>query len=717
MNTTKKIFTFLNVLIIAFVLSCTTFQYKVLAEKKSKQESTLILKARSGGNIVYGSVLNPKENELKAKLPKKILKGNTKEISITLTKLIKENESSNIYTLKPADSISVFGKLLVINVLASLTDVNGSIYTAGALPDGTYELTLRIGELTAKGKFEYKTPVLVVGNVTTKGGKCVGGTQQVNSLQGKSISNVVALTSNCLYFNEVQASRINDKQEQKKRKHLYQSTDTTGTEIPASSPNTIDTTNTTTEEAKEIAISEAIATTSDGGIEELTAAIELDPENNGEKRFDINENTTQITENAIDFIQGEEEVVSEEDLEFTEEILQGEVKATLIEEEVPEVKEEFVFDPTCTSKFTDLTNTISSTPTREELLDFGKRVIALIENGELKNCIPPFITKIIDKTKSKGDTGFISFAKKFIFHTKEIEGDLEGPNLNKICIQLKEGIKLFETCKGGFCPPPPCIHPNVRETLKETCPELLALVPTSKCEEGRGACEINGELNENIGASCIEFESADAPNLCEPCNSDADCFNPKEVPETNCTLAINVCRADILDYYGDPVGKIQHQGAKGICYFNGIPKNPFTCEELAFISDPQLVCLGPPGPPECTIGRTDLPVHGDRRCCKEKTPIDTKVKKPVYLCLIKKLCSDQDTYFAPGEFGRLFGLDEPYQKALDICIIKTNSIDISCYNNPCPDSPLECLEQIESVNCEDPKCNLGDCESGFIGLP
>lgn len=764
MNTTKKIFTFLNVLIITFVLNCTTFQYKVLAKKLPKQETTLTLKARHGGNIVYGSVLNSKENEVKAKLPKKVLAQVKKEgienLSITITKLIeKKGEKSNIYTLKPSDSVNLFGKTVVINLLNSLKDVTGSIYTAGALQEGTYELALSADKVIVKGNFVYKPPVVTVGNVTTKSGKCVDGIHQINDLTGEKISEIVAL-SNCSYFNEVQANRIEKTKKSRKLLHQEVTDGTTPplegtTTIPPEEAATTPTEGITTtppegvttippegeevatkeESTVEIAIAEAVATTSDGEIEKLSAAIELDPENNGKVEFNIDESTTQVVNSALDFIQ------VEEDLEFAQEVLKEEVEAAPFkgteaeaseevepEEEKPEAKEEeFEFDPECNSKFASIVATLPLNPSGQELLDIGNSVIAQVENGELKNCFPKFIKDIIEFAKSREDVGIIAFAKKFIFHVKETQGNLESPNLDQLCIDLKKEIKLFESCKEGFCPPPPCIHPDIRETLKKSCPEILALVPLSKCEGPRVACDTKGGPVEILGASCIDFESADSPNLCEPCNSDADCFNPKEVPETNCTLPINVCRADILDYYGTPLGKVQAVESKGICYFNGTPKNPFTCEELVFVSDPQIVCLGPPEPALCTI--TDGTVEiSDRRCCKDvditlrsKTRVPKPKKTTLNTCIFKRICSDQDTYFHPGEFGFL-KLDVLI-KVRDLCVIETNSFDesgekiVACFNNSCPDSPLECLEQIESVTCDDPKCNLGNCDSGFIGLP
>ena len=125
----KKIFSILTIFV--FLFSCNVFTIEAEAKKKKGGGSTLSLKARDGGNIIYGSVLNSNENELKAKLSKAALTAirdvGVENISITITKIAKqEGEASNIYTSNPTDSVDLFGKFLVINLLASLTDVAGS---------------------------------------------------------------------------------------------------------------------------------------------------------------------------------------------------------------------------------------------------------------------------------------------------------------------------------------------------------------------------------------------------------------------------------------------------------------------------------------------------------------------------------------------------------------------------------------------------------------
>ena len=66
----KKLISFLTIFVFAFSLSIVFTSDQAFAAKKKKGGATLNLKARDGGSIIYGSVLNAKENEVKAKLPK-----------------------------------------------------------------------------------------------------------------------------------------------------------------------------------------------------------------------------------------------------------------------------------------------------------------------------------------------------------------------------------------------------------------------------------------------------------------------------------------------------------------------------------------------------------------------------------------------------------------------------------------------------------------------
>ena len=613
---------FLLLVSIVFI-TCTIFTDDVNA---AKNKDSLKLKARDGGNIIYGSVLNSKENEVRAKLQKAVLKAvrqaGVENISVSITQLAEEGKTSNIYTLNPADSVDLFGKTLVINLLAALTDVAGSTYTAGALPEGNYELTIIAGTTTVKGNFEYKPPVVVVGNVTGESGSCSGGTNQINNLSGDSLSRTVAL-SNCSYFNEVPASRTSSNNKSRSRKLLQTAEETPAeTETPSEEP--------------DIAISQAVTPE-----EILLAPVELNSENNGEVQYDINPNTTEIVENALGLIAGGDEL-SEEDLELAEDILKDEVRKTSLEEEIEGVVkegegelEEFEPAPGCDEKLIALLDSFPEKPTKDELLALGTTIVSQIESGELKDCLPKFVSeKIVPAIKQLGNEGLISFAEKFIFHLGEFEDELrgiaKGPDVQEICSKLKEGLGFLKECKGKFCPPPPCFPDKIRSLLKEGCPELLTLVPETKCQEGPRPCNIKGPPPGSFGPppgggfgppgfirkaqsfptggedGCIEFKQPEKPNFCAPCSSDDECHGPKEKdPNAMCDLPTIAC-ITFKDFEGNE---------KKACHLNGKPKDPFSCKEFPG-PDPALQCLGPPPVIQCLISNDGV-VQGrfDKRCC------------------------------------------------------------------------------------------------------
>ena len=288
----KRIFSIFTIFVFTFVCSTFFISNEAYAGKKKKKgnSANLVIKARDGSGTVYGSVLNSKQNEVKIKLPASLLSAIRKEglenISVNITKVTsKAGEASNIYSLSTEDSLDLFGKILVINLLSSLTDVAGSTYTAGALPEGKYELTVTAGEATVTGNFEYKPPVVVVGNVTGNDGTCSGGTQQVNAISGDPLSRVVAL-SDCSYFNEVPASRVTDTGKTRTIRHqeLSGGSDTPDNDAGESEP-------------PQIGIS--IANTADGDV--LKAAIPLNSDDNGQVQYDIDPSTTEAVDLVLNF--------------------------------------------------------------------------------------------------------------------------------------------------------------------------------------------------------------------------------------------------------------------------------------------------------------------------------------------------------------------------------------------------------------------------------
>ena len=192
----------INLILMALAIiltSCICFSFALngnvsFVAKAATPESTLKLKSRDGSNTVYGSILNAKENEVRATVPKKLLaaikKTGIEKLSITITKLAQAGEASTVYNLQASESVDLIGKILVINLLSGLTDVSGATYTAGALQEGSYELAITAGTATVKGVFDYKPPAVVVGNVTPGGGECQGGTNQLTSLDASDLVNL-----------------------------------------------------------------------------------------------------------------------------------------------------------------------------------------------------------------------------------------------------------------------------------------------------------------------------------------------------------------------------------------------------------------------------------------------------------------------------------------------------------------------------------------------
>ena len=110
----KKSISFLMVLV--FLISSSACNVALAAKKKAKGNSgsALVLKSRDGSNILYGSVLNSKANEVTVKLPKKVLaeirSAGLDNISISITKLTDQaGDETNIYTLDSSEAASLFG--------------------------------------------------------------------------------------------------------------------------------------------------------------------------------------------------------------------------------------------------------------------------------------------------------------------------------------------------------------------------------------------------------------------------------------------------------------------------------------------------------------------------------------------------------------------------------------------------------------------------------
>ena len=196
----------------------------VLAAKKDSL-SIQVFKVYSnkGESTIYGSVLNPKEDEINVRLPKSTIE---KFRQVKLDKLTcsitSKLDSTKTYSI-PENSISIqkkkikniSGKYLVIS-LFNLTTPSGITISPSSLPNDDYIIKI-LGDnvdLTTDS-FNYKTPALVVGTVDSK----VAALVTIEDLNGNKISdNTVAADPNGTFFTEVRADKIGS--QTKARKYL-----------------------------------------------------------------------------------------------------------------------------------------------------------------------------------------------------------------------------------------------------------------------------------------------------------------------------------------------------------------------------------------------------------------------------------------------------------------------------------------------------------------
>ena len=658
----------------------------------AKDSSNLSFKTRDGSDIVYGSVLKAKENEIKTKLSPKAFKAvreaGVENLSVSITKLASENETSSVCVIS-TENLDLFGKVLLINVLPC-TNTGGATVTAGALDDGKYRLSIIAGSQTFQGSFQYKRPVVAVGNVSSTNGNCMGGTNQINSLTGSAISPTVAL-SNCSYFNEVQAERVaqtvggkgkKPKKKGNKRVSLSQQLEDNSSSsgsneegVAAGDVNGDGFYQDETGFSSDTAISEAVITTDEGLIEEKKAAINLDPEKNGDVQFDIDDNSTAVVDNALDFLGKQGEDLSEEDLKIIEDTLKDEVDVTLLcDETSPDCKsiiegvdnEPLDFQKCNVQLDLDLANSVSENPTQEELVALGQKIINLLQDdtNNFKFCFPPFVLeKIVPFIQEKGNDGFVKFAQGFLDNVKNSGG---RPDPKNICAKLKDGLGFLKECKGQGCPPAPCFPDEIRTILKSSCPELLALLPENKCEVGPVACNLKeppkfgpgpnfdpvvefckknpadpkcvflGNINKvRSSESKAQFTPPQGPSGGEgftgfpPGSGPQECFDigKQEQPsickpcETN-----NDCfgpeARDITTKEGVScrlpavICKSLEVGSavKKVCLFEDTPKDPLSCKPLPLPPE-AVICSDLRPPLACGISESGIEGGFDIQCC------------------------------------------------------------------------------------------------------
>ncbi|OGI06825.1 MAG: hypothetical protein A3F80_01200 [Candidatus Melainabacteria bacterium RIFCSPLOWO2_12_FULL_35_11] len=221
-------------LLAATVFFMTTFKEARAAKTGKPSSQTLKVVSNKGEAILYGSVLSPKEDEANILLSKtlllKIRKTGIDNLSVNLTSSL---DSTKTYTV-PSDAISIqrkginkkSGKYLVIS-LFNLSTPSGITISPSSLPTDDYKLKLAGKDIDATTeKFNYQTPVLIVGTVDSK----TSGLVTVESLGGDDLSDkTVATDPSGTFFTEVRASKINSTT--KARKYLRAQA-TEGVELP-----------------------------------------------------------------------------------------------------------------------------------------------------------------------------------------------------------------------------------------------------------------------------------------------------------------------------------------------------------------------------------------------------------------------------------------------------------------------------------------------------
>ena len=492
------------------------------AYAKKAGSTSLSIKTSDGSNTVLGSILSPRSNRLKIKLTKDLANAIRSEgidsAEITITKIADENDTSNIYSIS-SDDVDLIGKNLVFDVVPC-TDASGATVTAGALPSGTYTLTITVGNVTASGSFSFEPPAVVVGTVDPgSSGSCTGGTNSVNSVSGSQLGQLVALSSNCTYFNEVRASRkIGKKGKKGKNRLAYQEDGTSTSSGDATEPEpfyedpVVGETN--------VAVSENTVTvtdeeTGDTEIEEISAPVTLDPENENGNSTPVDENTDAAYEQALDLVVGDQNddgVTDEEDLQ---EVADDPEVLEQLEEALADsaVSEEVTDDGTtgdvngtpfqpaddCGSKIMAIVGTVDlMSLTDDDLKSIGGKLIPEIQSGSLVNCVPPFVKDFIPNlfnsicgdSNTQCDNGLITFAKKFLFNLGRNENrPPEDPK--QICQDLENRLAKASSCMGDGCPPLPCFTGDFRDKLasEKSCEAVLKLLPTD-CQLPPPVCNL-----------------------------------------------------------------------------------------------------------------------------------------------------------------------------------------------------------------------------------
>ena len=210
----------LYIITLCFLLGV-TFSFatnnEAIAAKKNKPESTNTIKALSndGETTLYGSVLNPNDDEVIIPLSKKNLTNirniGLNNISISLTSTL---DSTKTYSVAD-DAFSIQRKKInnknrksLIVSLFNLTTQSGVIISPSALPASSYKLRITGNGLDiTTDAINYETPSLIVGRVDSE----TTGIVSVEDLKGNIISERTVVTSpDGTFFTEVRANKLSN---------------------------------------------------------------------------------------------------------------------------------------------------------------------------------------------------------------------------------------------------------------------------------------------------------------------------------------------------------------------------------------------------------------------------------------------------------------------------------------------------------------------------
>ena len=219
-----RIFTaYLSILLGFFFLTCN----QVICNESNFKTSYKLQALNNDGNpVLYGSVLNSKEDEINILLPKplasKLRKAGPNEFSFTLVSAL---DSSKTYIV-PNQLVTIGRKIVnkkggmyVVVNLFNVFSQSGISVSASSLPKDNYKLKIegvpifgtKLNEITES--FKYEPPSLIIGTLNSGS----AGIITVEDLNGNTISEkAITANPNSAFFTEVRANKTKPKVKSRK---------------------------------------------------------------------------------------------------------------------------------------------------------------------------------------------------------------------------------------------------------------------------------------------------------------------------------------------------------------------------------------------------------------------------------------------------------------------------------------------------------------------